>query len=270
MKRIAIAVVLAAGCYGRAIAGPPFLTDDPVPVEFHDYEVYLSASSDVSAAGTTVDGPVVEVTYGVAPNTQLSVAAPYAFQTPTGGSATSGYGDTEVGLKYRFVQETRWSPQIATYPAIELPSGNAAAGLGNGRTWYRLPVWAQKSWGPWTSYGGGGYAFNDAPGQRSYAFGGWQVQRNAGKALTLGGEIYYQGATTIGGRYETFYNVGGYYKPSDTVNVLFSVGHTIAGDDHAIGYIGLYFAIRSKSERSSTEGFSASACTNWIGCGRHI
>lgn len=243
MNRLAIAAALTACCCGRAFAGPPFLTDDPVPVDFHDYEIYLSVSSDVAPTGTTASGPVVEVTYGIAPNTQFSVQAPYVFYTPAGGSATSGYGDTEVGLKYRFVQETRWSPQIATYPAIEVPTGNAAAGLGNGRAWYRLPLWAQKSWGPWTSYGGGGYAINDAPGQRSYAFGGWQVQRDIGRYVTLGGEIYYQGATTAIGRYSTFYNVGGYFKPNDKVNVLFSIGHSFAGEDHAVGYLGLYFPI---------------------------
>jgi len=259
LKRAAIAASLAACCCGRALAGPPFLTDDPVPVDLHDSEVYLSLSTDVSPAGTTADGPVVEVTYGIAPNTQFSVRAPYVFQGSPGANATSGYGDTEVGVKYRFVQETRWSPQIATYPVIEMPTGNAAAGLGNGRAWYQLPVWAQKSWGPWTSYGGGGYAFNDAPGQRSYAFGGWQVQRDVGKFLTLGGEVYYQGATTAGGTHATLYNLGGYYKPSDTVNVLFSIGHSVAGENHAIGYIGLYFAIRSKRDRSTTASLWSSS-----------
>ena len=29
-------------------------------------------------------------------------------------------------------------------------------GLGNGRAWCKIPLWIQKSWGPWTTYGGGG------------------------------------------------------------------------------------------------------------------
>lgn len=257
MKRITIAAALAACCCGRAAAAPPFLTDDPVPVEYHDGEVYVFTSTDVSSAATTANGPAIEVTYGIAPNTQVSVQAPYVFYAPHGGVQSSGYGDTEAALKYRFVQETRWSPQIAVYPAVEFATGNAAAGLGNGRTWYSLPVWAQKSWGRWTTDAGGGYAIDNAPGQRNYAFGGWMLERDFSTYLTLGGEFYYQGATTAGGRYSTLYNVGGYLKPSDTVNVLFSIGHSIAGDDHAVGYVGLYFFIRSKSDRSTT----ASLCS---------
>jgi hypothetical protein len=241
LKTLAIAAALAACCCGRAFAGPPFLTDDPVPVGYRDYETYVFITTDVSQTGTTAQGPAMEFNYGIAPNTQFHVQTPFVFNTPSGGSATSGYGDTEVGVKYRFIQETASMPQVAVFPAAEFATGNAAAGLGTGRTWYRLPMWAQKSWGPWTTYAGGGYAINDAPGQRSYAFGGWLLQRDFGKYLTLGGEMYDQGASTIAGRYSTFYNVGGYLKPSDTVNVLFSVGHSVAGEDHAVAYFGLYF-----------------------------
>lgn len=259
MKRVAVATSLAACCCcGPVLAAPPFLTDDPVPVDYHAAEVYVFMSTDVSSTATSLDGPALEVTYGIAPNTQVSIQAPYVFYAPVRGLQSSGYGDTEAGLKYRFVQETRSSPQIALYPAVEFATGNAAVG-GNGRTWYSLPLWAQKSWGSWTTDAGGGYAINTAPGQRNYAFGGWMVERDFGTFLTLGAELYYQGATTTAGRYSTLYNVGGYYKPSDTVNVLFSVGHSIAGDDHAVGYVGLYFFIRSKSDRSTTASLCCSS-----------
>ena len=39
-----------------------------------------------------------------------------------------------------------------------------------------LPLWLQKSWGPWTTYGGGGFGFNTARGGRNWAFLGWQAQ----------------------------------------------------------------------------------------------
>ncbi len=91
----------------------------------------------------------------------------------------------------------------------EIATGDAANGLGNGRTWYRLPLWIQKSWGPWTSYGGGGVAFNNAPGMANYGFAGWLLQREFGQHLTLGGEIYTDGPQAFGTRGSTFYNIGG-------------------------------------------------------------
>ncbi len=65
---------------------------------------------------------------------------------------------------------------------IELPTVNSDKGLGNGRTWYTLPVLLQKSWGDWTTYGGGGRAFNSAHGMRDYNFGGCPLQRKVTKA----------------------------------------------------------------------------------------
>ena len=70
------------------------------------------------------------------------------------------------------MQETKKRPMIGTFVMFEMPAGNAARGLGVGKTWYKLPIWVQKSSGPWTSYGGGGETIVNAPGYRSYAFAG--------------------------------------------------------------------------------------------------
>ena len=36
---------------------------------------------------------------------------------------------------------------IGTFTMFEIPTGNADKGLGVGRTWYKLPIWVQKSFG---------------------------------------------------------------------------------------------------------------------------
>jgi hypothetical protein len=225
----------------RALAGPPFLTDDPQPLDWKNTEAYMFGTFDRTADGKTTTGPALEYNFGALPNVHVHFVVPWASSMPTGAPASSGIGDTEVGVKFRFVQETSGRPQIGVFPMAEIPTGNSAAGLGNGRTWYRLPLWVQKSYGPWTTYGGGGYAINSAPGMGDYGFAGWLLQRDIGAHLTLGGELFSQGATVIGGRHATFYNVGGYLKPSDQFNVLFSIGHTISGESHAIGYFALYW-----------------------------
>jgi hypothetical protein len=164
---------------------------------------------------------------------------------PGGGPSAYGAGDTELGIKYRFVQETDLRPMVGVFPMLELPTGNSGNGTGNGRTWAKLPLWLQKSWGDagdkWTTYGGGGYAFNDALGQRSYPFGGWLLQKDLSDTLTRGGELFAQGKTTDQGEAALFANVGGTYGFSENFSLLFSVGHTIAGENHLIAYIGLYW-----------------------------
>jgi hypothetical protein len=124
---------------------------------------------------------------------------------------------------------------------VELPTGSADRGLGNGRVWFRVPLWLQKSWGPWTTYGGGGEAFNSAPGQRNHAFGGWLLQRDLGPHLTLGGEIFTQGADAVDGRGFTAVNVGGGYHFNEGFSLLFSAGRSIRGGRHTLWYLALYW-----------------------------
>ena len=235
------ALFLALGSTLGLRAGPPFLTDDPEPVDLHHWEFYTFAQGDRTSDANAISGPAVEFNYGVAPNTQLHLVAPIANVSSPGTGWASGYGDTEVGVKYRFLDETNSRPQIGIFPMAELATSSGDRGLGNGRTWYRLPLWIQKSWGPWTTYGGGGAALNSAPGQRNYGFAGWLVQRDLGKYLTLGMELFRQEADTADGRGSTLANVGGYLKFTENFNLLFSAGRSISGERHAVWYLGLYW-----------------------------
>jgi len=63
-----------------------------------------------------------------------------------------GYGDTELGFKYRFIDEDKNGarPMIGAYPLIELPTGDEARALGAGYVRAYFPVWIQKSFGDWT------------------------------------------------------------------------------------------------------------------------
>ena len=241
LKTVSLAVCLELILAARTLAGPPFLTDDPEPVDHQHWEAYLFASGDHTSGGYRIDGPAVEMNYGVLPDTQLHLIVPMTTAGGGGMSTVSGLGDTELGVKYRFVHETNGWPQIGIFPMAELPTGDAGRGLGNGRVWFRLPLWAQKSFGPWTTYGGGGAALNSAPGQRNYPFGGWLVQRGFGSHLTLGGEIFAQGKDMDGDRGFAALNFGGSYNVNDHFSLLFSAGHSVAGDGHALWYFGLYW-----------------------------
>ena len=147
-------------------AGPPFQTDDPEPVEFRHYEVYVFGGSDGTPVETDPVGPAFEANWGAAPNLQLHIIMPLGAIVPSNnplyspaGVGPNAYGltDTELGAKYRFVKETKHRPEFGTFTMLEIPTGSYAKGLGVGKVWYKLPVWVQKSWGHWTTYGGAGY-----------------------------------------------------------------------------------------------------------------
>ena len=107
----------------RAVAGPPYTTDDPETVDYRHWEVYLASQSFHDRDGWTGTAPHVEVNYGVVPNVQLHVIAPLAYSVPSTGRSAYGYGDTELGIKFRFVQEHSWIPMIGTFPLLEVPTG---------------------------------------------------------------------------------------------------------------------------------------------------
>jgi hypothetical protein len=230
-----------------ALAGPPFLTDDPEPVDWHHYEAYVFSTVDRSSGSSSRQLPAAEFNMGAAPDLQLHVVIPGAYLTPPGAY---GIGDIELGAKYRLLQETAKCPQVGIFPMLEVPSGDSRRGLGNGQVWARLPVWVQKSKGPWTTYGGVGYQVNHAPGMKSSEFAGWLVQRHITKRLVLGAEVYHQGPQTVGARQATFTDAGGYYNVHGNLSVLFMFGHTVSGERRTVGYLGLYYKWGGKSARA--------------------
>jgi hypothetical protein len=174
---LSLLVVLSAVFNSTAQAGPPFLTDDPEPVEYQHNEFYVFSILDATKGGATVQAPAFEYNYGIAPETQVHIIAPFTCFASNGNPTEYGFGDIQLGIKYRFLKETDDWPQLGIYPMLMVPSGNADRGLGNGSAWAQLPLWAQKSWGKWTTYGGIGLAINPCSGHNNYLFGGWLLQR---------------------------------------------------------------------------------------------
>ena len=220
-----------------AWAGPPFTTDDPEPVEYRHWEIYVASQLEHDKDGWSGTSPHFEVNYGAIPNLQLHLIAPVSFTAPSHGATHFGYGDTEFGVKYRFFQETDNLPQIGIFPLVELPSGSAKLGLGAGHTQVFLPLWLQKSFGPWTTYGGGGYWINPGTGNRDWWFTGWLLQRQIATNLVLGAEIFHETPSEQGGESDTKLNAGAIYDFSDTYHMLISTGHTVQGPSAFQSYI---------------------------------
>ena len=258
LKSLAAASALALSS-SSAMAGPPFMTDDPAPVDYKHSEFYVFSTYDKTHEGNDSAIPAFEFNYGALPNAQLHVVVPFVHSTANDASSEFGIGDVELGVKYRFLQETDARPQIGIFPMVELPTGDSDKGLGNGETWWRFPVWIQKSWGEWTTYGGVGYASNSAQGQSDYSFAGWLLQKDVGARWTLGGEIFARGKDTVDGEPATILNFGGFYKFRPDFNLLFSAGHAVSGESHTIAYLGLWWSF---GDGENTEHSALNAARN--------
>ena len=241
-RRIAAAVLLTTliGA-GSLWAGPPFITDDPDPVSYQHWEVYLFSIYSHSQGGNTGLIPAVEVNYGVVPDVQLHVIAPVAYDHASGVDAHYGYGDTELGVKYRFIPETDYCPEVGIFPLVEVPTGQSSRGLGNGHTQVFAPLLLQKSFGEdkeWTTYAGGGFWYNPGDDHRNFFRYGWELQRNLSEQFTLGGEIYHETPMASGDHGHTAFNLGGYVNFGEHHHLLFSAGRDIHGPNYFSTYLG--------------------------------
>ena len=219
VARLAGAAALALAGSGAA-AGPPYDTDDPETTDLGHWEIYAfaaGAGSDGSFDGTTG----LDLSYGVAPDVQLTATLPIDV-TRNGGVTQAGAGNAEIGVKYRFFHREEGGFSIAVFPRIFLPT--AGRRFGSGRVAVLLPVWAQKDFGAWSLFGGGGYTINPGPGNRDFWQSGMAVTRTVTPRLSLGGEIIHQDADAVGGRATTALGVGGIYRLGGPFSLLFSGG----------------------------------------------
>ena len=210
-------------------AGPPFRTDDPEPVEHKHWEFYTATQYQNDRGGASGTAPHFEVNYGVVPNVALHLVSPNAWNRPRGGPTAFGPGNVELGVKYRFIQESDYVPMVGTFPLLEVPTGSKPRDLGTGQYQFYLPLWLQKSWGPWTTYGGGGYWINPGTGNQNYWFTGWLLQRDITKWLTLGAEMFHMTPSTRDGDHETGYNIGAIVNFTENHHFICSAGTDVHG-----------------------------------------
>jgi hypothetical protein len=132
-------------------------------------------------------------------------------------------------VKYRFLNLPEVGVTAAIYPTAFLPTGSASRGLGNGGAQVLLPVWLQKTSGPWALDAGVGYTLNQAAGARSTWFTGVSLLRSFGDRLRLGAELFHRTATADDVPQTTGFNVGAILKLSESGNLLASFGRGLQG-----------------------------------------
>jgi hypothetical protein len=238
------ALLFLGSALAGAQAGPPFQTDDPTPVDYGHYEFYVFGTVDGTPVALAPIGPALEFNWGAVPDVQLHAILPWGANVPSTGPSNFGLADMELGLKYGFIHQTAHRPQIGSFTMLELPTGNADKGLGVGRVWYKLPLWAEKEIGPWSLVGGAGYVLVHQTGLNSFPYGGFLVKRVLSERLELSIETFSHAGEGIAApqtQASSMIDAGGYYHfKSPGLQLLFAYGHSIAGQTENYGYLGLY------------------------------
>jgi hypothetical protein len=221
-----------------ARAGPPFVTDDPEPPPPGGWEINVPFVLERASGSTEIDAPLFDLNYGL-PDIQLKLEVPIKIAHEDSNGTVAGAGDLLIGVKWRFFNSEKSQVQLGVYPQMLLPTGNHARGLGEGRTAFVLPLVAQKSWDKWTLYGNVGFWWKTAAEARNYVYAGAVLERDINERLTLGAELFGNSPKERGGRSDVAFNLGGSWKLSTHVNLLFAAGRDIVGDTTAMAYVGL-------------------------------
>jgi hypothetical protein len=236
-----------------SLAGPPFLTDDPVPVDPGHWEINNYVAGSQAKGISAGVAPGADANYGAAKDLQLHLLVPTAVEQINAAKPQWGLGDLEIGAKYRFLPtgEKDWWPQVAFYPFLDFATGNVARGLGTGATHAFFPIWLQKDFGKWSTYGGGGYWVNPGAGNKNFWYVGWVTQYQLTEKLSLGGEVFHQtsssvavpGIVTLGSGDTTGVNFGGVCDFDTTYHLLFSFGRAL-DTAPATSMFSFYMALR--------------------------
>lgn len=229
LRLLACAAALFAAA--PALAGPPYLTDDPIPTDTGHWEIYAFAEGE--GRHSTFDGDAgFDLNYGPMKDVQLTSTLPLDVSHEARDGWRDGTGDVELGVKYRFLHDEKHGVSAAVFPRAILPTSTLAAGE---RTRFLLPLWVGKDFAGGTSlFGGGGYEFNPGRGNRGFWQAGVALTQDLNKDLSIGAEITRQGADTIGGTDQTRAGIGAIIHISGPASLFLSGGPTWA--DHRTLY----------------------------------
>ena len=226
-----LAVLALVSVAAPAFAGPPYLTDDPVPTDTGHWEIYAFTAGE--GHGSTIDEDAgFDLNYGPVDGVQLTATLPLSFSHAPYEGWRSGTGDVELGVKYRFFHDEKNGLSAAIFPRAILPTAAHSPGE---RTRYLLPLWIGKDFAGGTSiFGGGGYTINPGAGNRDFWQAAVALTRELSKRVSVGTEIMRQGGDVVGGTTQTRAGIGGIIQLSDHYSLLFSGGPTWA--DHRTSY----------------------------------
>ncbi|KWV55571.1 hypothetical protein AS156_05865 [Bradyrhizobium macuxiense] len=225
--------VLVALLAGPAIAGPPFVSDDPEPTDTGHFEIYTFNNGTNTSSGTAGESGI-DFNYGAARDLQLTATLPAGYSDMAGGGTRVGLGNIELAAKYRFLHQDDFGVDVAIFPRIFLPSGSGT--IGDNHVSLLLPIWIQKDFGKqWSTFGGGGCTFNAIPAANFCQMGAVVTYQVLPK-LQIGGELFHQTADSRGTPASTSVGIGWRYDVNDNYHLLGYVRRGIENADETNRY----------------------------------
>ncbi|QDX22915.1 transporter [Pandoraea pnomenusa] len=151
-------VTIAALAPLAAHAVNPLVTDDTDTQDTGNWQLELN-SEWLTLPTARQQQWTNTLTYGVQPNLDLALQAPYQRTRPDGDGWTSGLTDLTLQAKWRFIETAQWS--LGLKPFVTLPTASQERNLGNGRATTGANLLMQYNLDRWTFLANAGYTWNN-------------------------------------------------------------------------------------------------------------
>lgn len=228
---------------GFVHAGPPLLTDDPDTPERGHWEINLAATAEKRSDVWSLESPLLDFNYGLRDNVQLKFEVPYLIEAQEGGKDQTGIGDSELGVKWRFLDQEKCGVSVSTYPQFAFNNSNHAVrrGLVEDGWQFILPVEVSRELDDKTVvFGEVGFTWGEE-GEEG-ALWGIACERELCEKFSLLGEIYGQCGSDFGNQ-ELLCNLGFHWQTCEHSALIGSIGRGLTESDEpeakVLGYLGV-------------------------------
>jgi hypothetical protein len=223
-----------------AQGGPPMITDDTGTVPKGHWEINSAFTFERGADGRMFGTPLLDVNFGLSKNTQLKVEIPWIVIHRNGQKSISGLGNTNIGIRWRFRDETeKKRVAMSIYPQIEFnnPTSSVRRGIVDKGPEFLMPLQWQTQVGKYGIGGDVGYRFKRGKDEMIY---GVIIGRKFKDSFEVLCEIHGTGATANLNESEVVFNLGSRIKLTSNLSLITSAGKSLKRnfDPRFIGYAG--------------------------------
>jgi len=224
-----------------AFAGPPILTDDTGTPGPGKWETNMGFTVEKRQDATLYNTPTLDLNYGVGDRIQLNYSVSWITQNTAGDGAINGLGNSEVAVKWRFLDEDRHGLAVSVYPRFIFnnPTSSADRGLVDKGTVFRLPFQAEKKIGIITINPEFGHDFHQE-GEDQWLYG-LALKYDEIKGLEVLAEVFGTADNDFK-KGKNVFNIGIRKDVSENVSLHASVGrslHQAPDQPTLLSYVGI-------------------------------
>ena len=141
--------------------GPPLIGDDPGTPGNNKWEINVAYPYIRTAHQTTMDTPIIDANYGLGDHIELSYLGGWLIGKSDGEGWQDQYDNTELGLKWRFLDEDANGVDMSIYPQFTFNTSRALArsNLVESGVGFYFPLEVAKTFGKWELDGEAGFQY---------------------------------------------------------------------------------------------------------------